>query len=226
MAGRISINGEIVRELGVKFDPERDKLALDGKPVKSKDTPPRIYWMLNKPDKILTSRQDPEGRETIFDLPSLKSVPFLFSTVGRLDFRTEGLLLISNDGELVHRLSHPSFKMPRHYQVLVNKRLEPQQEVAIRRGVELEDGKTQPANLKFVQGQNLGAGKGSWYVIEVREGKNRLVRRLFEHFDVKVVRLIRYGFGDLRLPDDLAPGQYRQLTSEQILDLKKATDLA
>lgn len=226
MEGRISINGKVVRELGVKVDPENDQLELDGKPVKAKDTPPRIYWMLHKPDQVLTSRQDPEGRETIYDLPSLKNVPFLFSPVGRLDFRTEGLLLLSNDGELVHRLSHPSFKMPRHYQVLINGRLTPQQEAEIRRGVELEDGKALPAVLKFVQGKNLGAGKGSWYIIEVREGKNRLVRRMFEHFDMKVVRLVRYGFGDLRLPDDLAPGHYRQLTSEQIQDLKKATDLA
>lgn len=191
-----------------------------------KDAPPRVYWLLNKPDKVLTSRRAQSERLTIYDLPALKKLPFLVAPVGRLDFRTEGLLLLSNDGELVHRLSHPSFKLPRHYQILINGTLTPQQEQVIRKSVPLEDGATKNVKIKRLVGEKIGTSKGSWYLVTVEEGRNRLVRRIFEHFDFKVVRLVRTGFGDLRLPASLAPGEYVQLTRAQIQSLKKATDLA
>lgn len=184
-----------------------------------------MYWLLNKPDQVLTARKDPEGRTTLFDLPSLKKVPFVISPVGRLDFRTEGLLLMTNDGEMVHRLTHPSYKVPRHYQVLINGKLKKEELQAIEKGVNLKDGKTLPCEVTYVQSKNLGKSNGSWYVITVYEGRNRLVRRLFEKYNHKVLKLIRYGFGDLRLPEDLEPGEYKQLTSDEILHLKKATDL-
>lgn len=224
-AGRIKVNGKVVKELGTRVDPDKDVITLDGKSL-VKDAPPRVYWLLNKPDKVLTSRKAQGERRTIYDLPALKKVPFLVSPIGRLDFRTEGLLLLSNDGELVHRLSHPSFKMPRHYQVLINGTLTSQQEQVIRKGVPLEDGPTKNVKVKRLVGEKIGEAKGSWYLVTVEEGRNRLVRRIFEHFEFKVVRLVRTGFGDLRLPASLAPGEYLQLTRPQIQSLKKATDLA
>jgi 23S rRNA pseudouridine2605 synthase len=223
--GRFSINGKLVTEPGTKINPDIDVLYLDGKPLQNKK-PPRVYWLLNKPDQVLTTRgEDRKEKLTIYDLPKLKSVPFLVSSVGRLDYRTEGLLLLSNDGEMVNRLCHPKYKVPRHYQVLIVGKLSKEEEKAITNGVELEDGKTLKTELIYAQGKNLGKSKGSWYFITVYEGRNRLVRRLFEKFEHKVVRLIRTGFGEIKLPDELEPGDYRQLTANEIQTLKKATDL-
>ncbi len=181
--------------------------------------------MLNKPDLYLTSHKGDENKQTIFDLPALKYVPFKVNAVGRLDYRTEGLLLLSNDGDFIHRLTHPKFKVPRYYYALVSHKLSAEQLKNVRSGVALSDGKTGPIEIQFAQGMNLGKSTGSWYYLKVHEGRNRLVRRIFEHFDFKVIRLVRAGFGDLRLPDSLASGEYRQLNSAQIKQLKKAVGL-
>lgn len=223
-AGRIAVNGEIVRTLGQKITPGEDEVQLDGLQLKSK-TPPRVYWLLHKPDQVMTARHDGFGRQTIYDLPRLKNLKFLITPVGRLDFRTEGLLILTNDGELTHRLTHPRHKVPRHYHVLTTGKLSEREEREIQAGIQLEDGKTLPCELRYAHGKNLGASRGSWYTITVYEGRNRLVRRLFEHFNHRVVRLIRVGFGDLRLPEDLRPGEYLQLGSEQIASLKRSADL-
>lgn len=214
----------MVDQLGAKLDPEKDEVAIDGKQV-NKSPIPKVYWMLHKPDMCLTSHKSEEGKETIFTLPSLKSIPFKVNAVGRLDYRTEGLLLLSNDGEFIHRLTHPRFKVPRYYYALVGQKLSHDQLKTIKAGVELADGKTGPIDIQFAQGTNLGKSTGSWYYLKVTEGRNRLVRRIFEHFDTKVIRLIRAGFGDLRLPESLLPGDYRQLDSGQIKKLKKAVGL-
>lgn len=223
--GRVSVNGEVLREMGVKVTPGVDRITIDGKGVEDRP-PPRVYWMLHKPDEVLTTRVDGFARTTIHDLPKLRKLPFLIAPVGRLDYRTEGLLLLTNDGELANRLCHPKYKVPRHYHVLTTGRLTPEQEAEIAKGVTLEDGPAQGAILRYAHGKNLGASKGSWYTITVFEGRNRLVRRLFAHYDMKVVRLIRVGFGDLRMPESLKPGDYLQLTPAQIASLKKATGLA
>ena len=104
--GRIAVNGNVVTELGTKVTPGVDAVAVDGRQVGQK-APPRVYWMLNKPDEVLTTRHDGFGRTTIYDLPQMRKVPFLIVPVGRLDFRTEGLLLLTNDGEMANRLCHP-----------------------------------------------------------------------------------------------------------------------
>lgn len=223
--GRIAVNGEIVKELGRKVTPGVDAVTVDGKLVGGAP-PPRVYWMLHKPDEVLTARQDGWDRPTIYDLPKLAKVPFLVAPVGRLDFRTEGLLLLTNDGELANRLCHPKYKVPRHYHVLINGKLGPEQEAQMKKGVTLEDGPTQGVELRYAHGKDLGGGgRGSWYAVTVFEGRNRLVRRLFEHFQCKVVRLIRVGFGEIRMPEDLKPGDYLQLTSDQIDALRRSTDL-
>lgn len=223
-AGRIGLNGEIVRSLGSKVDPSVDQIAVDGLPIAVR-TPPRVYWLFHKPDQVMTSRTDGFGRKTIYDLPRLRNLKFLVSPVGRLDYRTEGLLILTNDGELTHRLTHPRYKVPRHYHVLVTGRLSEKEEKQIQEGLQLDDGKTLPCQLRYAHGRNLGASRGSWYTITVYEGRNRLVRRLFEHFNYKVVRLLRVGFGDLRLPEDLSPGEYLQLTSIQVSSLKRYAEI-
>jgi 23S rRNA pseudouridine2605 synthase len=173
----------------------------------------------------LTARHDEFARQTIYDLPMLKKVPFLVSPVGRLDYRTEGLLLLTNDGDLASRLTHPKYEVPRQYHVLITGKLTEAQEKQIVKGIDLEDGPTGKAIIRYAHGKNLGASRGSWYAITVYEGRNRLVRRMFEHLGAKVVRLIRVSYGEVRMPEELAPGEYRQLTAEEILSLKKSVNL-
>ncbi len=223
--GRISVNGQVVTELGSKITPGEDQVSLDGRSIGA-EAPPKVYWMLNKPDEVLTARNDDFNRTTIYDLPRLSKAPFLVAPVGRLDYRTEGLLLMTNDGEMANRLCHPKYKVPRLYHVLITGRLTEDEEQAIQRGIDLEDGRTLPTELRYAHGKNLGASRGSWYMVTVSEGRNRLVRRLFEHFGHRVVRLIRTGFGELRLSEDLKPGDYRQLSSDEIIMLKRATSLS
>jgi 23S rRNA pseudouridine2605 synthase len=222
--GRISVNGKPVRDLGSKISPGEDQIKIDGKLISS-EPPPKVYWLLHKPDMVLTSRRNDTDKPTIYELPRLKKTSFLVSPVGRLDFRTEGLLLMTNDGELANRLTHPNYKLPRHYYALISSRLEKSEENQIRNGVRLKDGPVKGVLIKHIHGQKLGASKGSWYSVTVFEGRNRLVRRIFEKFDKKVIKLIRYGFGDLRLPEDLKPGDYKQLSSDEIAKLRRSADL-
>ena len=149
---------------------------------------------------------------------------FLVSPVGRLDFRTEGLLLLTNDGDLSYKLCRPEYHVPREYQVLLDGRLTKEEEKVIKKGLQLEDGAVRDVKITFVHGTNMGVSTGAWYIVTVHEGRNRLVRRLFEHFNKRVVRLIRIGFGDIRLPGDLPAGQYRQLTNDQVDLLRKSTE--
>ena len=222
--GRIAVNGEIVTELGKKIDPEADRISLDGKSL-TRNTPSKVYWLFHKPDKTLTSRKAEEAKSTIFDLPSLKGLSFDVAAAGRLDYRSEGLLILSNDGQLIYRLIHPKYKVARHYSVLVNGKLSAIDLKKMMHGIELEDGPVDKVGIKFVHNHNMGKSVGSWYFVTVYEGRNRLVRRLFERFDLKVIRLIRNGFGDIRLPESLAPGKYIQLKPEQIRYLKEITGL-
>jgi len=220
---RVLVNGEIP-ELGSKVDPDKDEIVIDGKRL-SQSAPPRVYWLLNKPDQVLTSRNDEFQRATIYDLPALRAMPFLVSPVGRLDFRTEGLLLLTNDGEMSRRLMHPKYEVPRHYHVLISGKMSDAEEEKIRRGMILEDGPTGKVEIMFSNHTEMGGSRGSWYHVSVKEGRNRLVRRIFEALEHKVVRLVRFGYGDLRLPQDLAPGEYRQLSSQEIIDLKRGVEL-
>lgn len=222
LAGRLQINGKVAK-LGDRLKPFEDKAFLDGKQLNAK-TPPKVYWMLHKPYETLTSAARDGDKMRIFDLPKLQKQSFHIFPVGRLDFKTEGLLLLTNDGELCNRLCHPQYKLPRHYQVLIGGKLTSEQIKQIRKGIELEDGKVR-CEIVPAYGVNLGKSKGSWYFITVFEGRNRLVRRIFEHFDHKVIRLIRYGFGSLRLSEALNPGDYRQLSSQEIRFLKNSVEI-
>jgi len=221
--GRIVVNGETVSDLGRKVIPGTDHVEIDGKTVGDK-APPKVYWLFNKPDQTLCSAESEDGKPTIFMTPKLAKVPFKVFTVGRLDFRTEGLLLLSNDGELVHRLMHPSYKVERHYIALVNGKLPREKIQEIRKGFDLEDGPVS-ARIHHAEGRDLGGSKGTSYHISLTIGRNRIIRRIFEHFGLKVLRLVRYGFGDIRLDENLAPGDYRQLSAEEIKDLKKSCQL-
>jgi pseudouridine synthase len=222
--GRVAINGRKVSELGTKVNTDSDTISVDGKPLKTK-LPPKVYWLLNKPDKHLTARSDElTDKKTIYDIPMVAKAKFLVNPVGRLDYRTEGLLLLTNDGDLSYKLCRPEYHVPREYQALLDSRLTKEQEQEIKKGITLEDGPVTDVKIQFVHGENLGVSTGSWYIVTVHEGRNRLVRRMFEHFGKRVVRLIRVGFGDIRLPANLPAGEYRQLTAAEVETLRAATE--
>ena len=222
--GRLAVNGKKVSALGTKVNPESDQVFLDGRAVKSK-LPPKVYWLLHKPDKVLTARSDElTNKPTIYDIPMVAKAEFLVSPVGRLDFRTEGLLLLTNDGELSYRLCRPEYHVPREYHVLLDGRLTKEEEQQVKQGVHLEDGPVKNVKITYAHGANMGVSTGAWYMVTVHEGRNRLVRRLFENFNRRVVRLIRVAFGEIRLPLDLPAGEYRQLTADQVSTLRKATE--
>ncbi len=222
--GRVEVNGKVDRTLGQQIDPEKDFVRVDGKTITSA-APALVYWVLHKPDCTLTTRVDPAGRPTIYDLPSLRQIPFPVVPVGRLDFRTEGLLLLSNDGELVHRLMHPSFHVPRTYDVLLPEKLTLKQLEIFDKGFRLSEGPTAPMSIAPHGSRRMGATRGYRYRLTVHEGRNRLVRRVFEKLGVRVVRLIRSGYGPIRLTESIPAGQVAPLTPKQIEYLKQAVGL-
>jgi pseudouridine synthase len=224
-AGEVEINGTVEKTLGRKINPLKDKIRVKGKPVEARATP-LVYWVLNKPDGVLTSKSDPQGRTTIFDLPALRRVPFTIYPVGRLDFRTEGVLLLSNDGELVHRLMHPRYHVPRLYEVVLPRRLNEKELARFAQGFRLSDGPTAPIDIHASKTVHMGATRGYRYRLVVNEGRNRLVRRIFEKLGVRIVRLIRVAYGPVRMLPEALPGALQPLRADQILRLKQQVGLA
>lgn len=217
--GRVQVNREKVVTLGTKVLPA-DRILVDGREINSiRET--YDYYLLHKPTGYITSAQDPQGRKTVMDL--LQKVKQRVYPVGRLDYDTSGLLLLTNDGELVHRLTHPSFGVEKTYQVEVQGAVPPQALLRLEKGIELEDGKTAPAQVRVISRK----GQGSLQRLEmtIHEGRNRQVRRMFEAIDFPVVTLKRIRFGPLQLEADLSMGKYRSLTDKEISQLRQAVKL-
>ena len=208
--GRVTVNGTLA-QVGQTVDPERDVIRVDGERI---GAPSPIEWfMLHKPAGVITSRSDPEGRTTVFDLvPARPGLTY----VGRLDFLTEGVLLLTTDGAAAHRLTHPSHEVERTYVASV---LGNEVEFAVesaRRGVELDDGIVRPKMITAVR-----QGRGRYELtITISEGRNREVRRLCEAVGLEVDRLIRVKFGPVEL-GDLGPGKVRPLTKVELKALEK-----
>ena len=221
--GYVKVNGKVAIP-GTKVVPFQDAISVQGKLVDQKKAP-KVYWLLHKPDMTLCSRSNENGKSTIYDLPDLAKIPFHVFSVGRLDYRTEGLLLLTNDGDLTEKLTHPKYAVTRTYQVLISGKLTKDHENELRAGIKLEDGFVKPDQLLYGHGKNLGKSRGSWYFLTVREGRNRLVRRIFEHFGYKVVRLIRTNYGSINLPESLGPGDMVSLSAEQIKALKESVQV-
>lgn len=208
--GRITINGRPA-QLGDKVEPA-DQIHLNGKPVRrTLDLAPRRILAYNKPEGEICTRDDPEGRSTVFDkLPPVKNGRWII--VGRLDINSSGLILFTTDGELANRLMHPSHQIEREYAVRVLGELSDEAWKQLRNGVQLDDG---PARFDDIV-DGGGQGVNHWYYVLLHEGRNREVRRLFEAVGATVNRLIRTRFGNLFLPRNLPQGQWRELSDKDI----------
>jgi 23S rRNA pseudouridine2605 synthase len=213
MQGHVTVNGEVVQEMGYKVK-EKDVVAFKGKVIKPVDK--LVYYLLNKPRNVLTTSSDERGRRTVIDVIASK-VPERVYPVGRLDRNTSGLILLTNDGELTKKLSHPSHKVPKVYQVTLDKNLALKDMEAIRSGITLEDGEIKADSLHFMEGLSKREVQ-----IEVHSGKNRLVRRIFEHFGYEVVKLDRTYYAGLT-KKNLPRGMFRPLTKEEVRMLKHFT---
>ena len=206
--GRVHVNGHLVTALGTTVDANRDDVVVDGRRLRRRA--PMRYMILHKPTGCVTTADDEKGRPTVFDL--LKRQPVRLFPVGRLDFNTEGLLLLTNDGPLANRLLHPRYGTPRVYLVRVNGTVAERDLETMRRGVDLSDGRTSPAQIHVVRRFE----KTSWLRITLREGKNRQVHRMLERCGGYGIRkLQRVGLGPLTLAG-LAPGQFRFLDSFEV----------
>ncbi len=208
--GQVAVNGIVVTELGSKADPTKDTITVDGKTLKI--SVQRLYILLNKPPGYITALKDSQGRPLVTDL--LKDVSDRVYPVGRLDYNTEGLLLLTNDGDWANRLMHPRNEIEKEYHVRVRGKVIDQQLKRMAEGVDLEDGKTAPAVVNLVK----SGEQNDWISVAIHEGRNRQVRRMCEAVSLSVVRLKRIRYGTLML-GTLRAGQFRYLSDAEVCEL-------
>ncbi|MCA1796561.1 MAG: rRNA pseudouridine synthase [Geobacteraceae bacterium] len=209
--GRVKVNGKIA-SLGDKAALHLDRIEVHGRPLAGAEC--KCYVMLNKPMGYVTTAHDPQGRPTVFDL--VDKIPERLFSIGRLDLNTEGLLLLTNDGELAHTLLHPSYAIPKTYRVKISGDPDPKTCTALERGVELEDGITAPAQVARIRKSK----RNTWFDLSITEGRNRQVRRMCESLGCSVSMLKRIRFGTLEL-DGLPVGQYRHLSPMELQALQR-----
>jgi 23S rRNA pseudouridine2605 synthase len=214
VAGRVSVNGEPVTELGSKADLERDHIKVDGKLLRA---PKRnLYIALNKPPGCVTTVSDPEGRPTVMQM--LRGVRDRVFPVGRLDYASEGLLLLTNDGEFAHRITAPASHVIKTYVVKANGALTEEQEEQFRTGIPMHGRKTAPCEIKMIK-----KGANPWYEVKLAEGRQNQIRVMFKHFGKLVEKLRRVKIAFLEL--DLPPGRYRELTQPEVQRFRKLLKL-
>src|SRR5262245_48776214 len=209
-AGRVKVNGVKVTELGLKIDPTSHQVAVDDQPVKAEKL---VYWAVNKPVGYLCTNHDPAGRPRAIDL--LPHVEQRVYTVGRLDEGSDGLLLMTNDGDLAMGLTHPRFGVPKTYYALVAGQPSDDDLQKLLDGVWLSDGKVRARSVKRLKQQ----GSGTWLRVVLTEGKNREIRRMLAKLDHKVMRLKRVAIGPVKL-DKLPKGKARRVSEEELKDLR------
>jgi 23S rRNA pseudouridine2605 synthase len=211
-AGRVQVNGVVVNTLGAKADPDTDHIQVDGKSINQQQ---KVYIMLNKPKGVITSADDPEGRKIVSDF--LKGINERIYPVGRLDYDTEGLLLLTNDGEFAHLLTHPKHHIPRTYLATVKGVPHGSLLDKLRAGVMLDDGMTAPAEVEYAD--IIESKNETVLTITIYEGRNRQVRRMLEFISFPIIKLKRIKFGELFLTG-VPRGKYRHLTPKEIKELR------
>ena len=209
--GRIAVNGMTVTELGTQVDEMTDVVTVDGEIVRPEEE--KYYIAYNKPVGEISSVRDPEGRATVLD--RFRDFPVRLFPVGRLDYDSEGLLLLTNDGELMNRLLHPSFEIPKSYLTRVSNAVTDEEIRTLRRGVMIDGRMTSPAEVRLIRHDTFSTE----LLITIHEGRNRQVRKMIAAIGRQVVRLKRVRFGPVQL-GDLPSGMWRKLTDEEIAKLK------
>lgn len=211
--GHVQVNGKYITELGVKINHARDRVKVDGKLLA---TEPFVYYLFNKPKGVITSVGDPEGRTTVMDY--MKGCRFRIYPIGRLDYNTEGLLLLTNDGQLAQELTHPSKGVEKTYEVKVKGPMTDEHILMLSQGIPLEEGMTSPAvvtDMGYDARRNI-----TEILITIHEGRNRQVRRMFEHFGYKIHNLKRTMYAGLTL-SGVKRGSFRELTDTEVRLLKQ-----
>lgn len=212
--GRVTVNGKVITELGTKADLGRDHIKVNGKLLHA---PKRhVYLALNKPREVVTTVSDPEGRRTVMDL--LRGLKERVYPVGRLDYQSEGLLLLTNDGEFANRITSAATHVEKTYVVKVNGSLTLEQEEDFRRGIHLYGRRTAPASLKLIR-----RAEAPWYEVRLTEGRQNQIRMMFKHFGKLVEKLRRVRIGFLEL--DVKPGEWRHLTEREVDRFRKVLHL-
>ncbi len=214
-AGRVSVNGETITELGSKADLSVDRVKVDGRVLSAPDH--YVYFALNKPKNCVTTVRDPQGRQTVMTF--FKGIRERIYPVGRLDYASEGLLLLTNDGEFANRLMSPASHLTKTYVVKVNGALTTEQEEEFRRGIPMHGRRTAPAGLKLIR-----RGDNPWYEVRLVEGRQNQIRIMFKHFGRLVEKLRRVKIGFLEL-GTLKPGAYRTLTNTEVARFRKLIHL-
>lgn len=207
-AGRVTVDGKVITKLGAKADPSKNKIRVDGKPLKI--CAEKIYLLLNKPRGYVSTVKDERGRKTVLELLGENFSERVYP-VGRLDLNSEGLLILTNDGDLTNALIHPRFEVAKTYRAKISGDVTEEKLDKLRAGIELDDGLTAPAEVYLLE-KNL-------VEITIHEGRNRQVRRMFAAIGCDVKRLKRVKFAGLTI-DGLKVGQYRELTAEEVAKLK------
>ncbi len=219
LEGRVTVNGAVVYKLGTVADPIKDKIKVDGRLVLQSQK--RFYFSFHKPTKMITSMGDPKGRANLGDwLKPLGKDKRVFP-VGRLDYNSSGLLLLTNHGELAYRLSHPRYEVKKVYEVKINGVPTERDQKQLRAGISLQDGVTSPATVRILKRLR----KKSWLEIELHEGRYREVRRMFEVLGYTVEKLVRTRFGPIRL-GSLSVGKLHPLTSREVESLQRVVGLS
>ncbi|CAB4881946.1 unannotated protein [freshwater metagenome] len=212
ISGRVMVDGRVIRELGAKYDPEKVIVEVDSETINSQMT--KTYLALHKPRGVLSTMFDPEGRASLADFIDLRTERLFH--VGRLDKESEGLILLTNDGDLTFRATHPSYGLEKTYIIEFEGKLPQGIEKTLRNGVELEDGMARVLDYKQLS--------PTWLEVTIHEGRYHIIRRLMEAIDVEVLRLIRTKFGPISLGETLE-GRWRDLNDGELLSLQKALDL-
>lgn len=225
-AGRVTVNGRVVTEMGVQVDPQRDQVRVDGQLIRTHQQPSLIYLMLYKPSGYLSTFYDDRGRP---GLEALINVEDRLFPVGRLDMDSEGLLLLTNDGHLTQRLSHPRYGHSKTYLVLVDRLPGTASLARLRKGISLEEGRTAPSSWRMldeppdvVPASDPSVQEGVWLQVTMRQGLKRQIRRMAAAENLAVRRLIRVALGPLRLDRRLKPGDSRPLSRRELQALRAA----
>lgn len=221
--GLVKVNGKIVTELGWKVT-DSDLIEVSGSQFLPGEKENYIYLLLHKPEGVISSVTDPRQRKTVIDLVG-KDIKERIYPVGRLDYDTSGLIILTNDGELTYRLTHPSYGVVKKYRVWLKTAPSSQAVQILEQGVPLEDGITSPAKINRIDTVKKKGKILSIVEISIHEGKNRQVRRMFEKVGYPLVRLQRIAFGPIKLDDNLQPGEYRLLRNSEVAALRKQVGL-